>query len=62
MLFTPRHMPCTECGYSLDSHVEASHTCAPERLIAFTLFSLQESTASFGADLETWPFSPRDAF
>ncbi len=62
MIFTPRHMPCAECGSSVDAHDETMHLCARDHLVAFTVFSLRGSTATFGTDLAGWLTTPPGAF
>lgn len=46
-MFLSRHMPCEECGESVDQTMSASHVCDPERLLDYRLFRMRDEIAAF---------------
>lgn len=46
-MFLSRHMPCEECGESVDQTMAASHVCDPERLLDYRLFRMRDEIAGF---------------
>jgi hypothetical protein len=56
------HMPCPECGASLERAEEGAHVCEQERLLDFRLFQLREEIAAFDAQLARWLASARGRF
>lgn len=42
-----RHMPCTECGASVDAAERDEHVCDPDRVLDFRMFQVREEVASF---------------
>jgi hypothetical protein len=56
------HMPCPECGVSLQRHGGAEHVCDEQRLLEFRLFQLRDEIASFDAQLSEWLASARGRF
>ena len=42
-----RHMPCTECGASVDATERDGHVCDPERVLDFRMFQVREEVAAF---------------
>lgn len=53
----PAHMPCSTCGASVAHADRATHSCDPDRLLDYELFTLRDEIAAleerFGAWLET---------
>jgi hypothetical protein len=45
--YASRHMPCAECGASVETSKRDEHTCDPERLLEYRLFQLRDEVASF---------------
>jgi hypothetical protein len=58
----PRHMPCPQCGASVDRADTGTHVCDAERLLDFRLFQLREEMAAFDAQLARWLESARGRF
>ena len=56
------HMPCPECGASVERAAVDPHVCEGERLLDFRLFQLREEIAAFDAQLATWLASARGRF
>jgi hypothetical protein len=52
--FHSRHMPCAECGASVERAATAAHVCDTERLLDYRLFQLREDIAAFDAQLAEW--------
>ena len=42
-----RHMPCTECGASVDAAERDEHVCDPERVLDFRMFQARDEIAAF---------------
>jgi hypothetical protein len=62
MMFASRHMPCPECGASLDRCDEAPHRCDPERLLDYRMFALRHEVAWFDPLLASFLDSPEGRF
>ena len=60
--FASRHMPCAECGASLDASEREEHVCDPERLLAYRVFQLRDEVAGFEGVLEAYLDSPQGRF
>ena len=60
-MFASRHMPCPDCGASLERWVEA-HECERERWLEFQLFQLRDEVDEFGAELVEYLASPQGRF
>lgn len=58
----PSHMPCTECGASVERAAAAAHVCDGERVLDFRLFQLREEIAAFDAQLAAWLATARGRF
>ena len=43
------HMPCTECGASVERAAADAHVCDAERMLDFRLFQLRDEIAAFDA-------------
>jgi hypothetical protein len=52
--FQPSHMPCTECGVSVEVASASAHTCDQERRLDYLLFQLRDEIAAFDAQLTAW--------
>ena len=52
--FQPTHMPCTECGASVELAVSEQHACDEERRLDYRIFQLREEIAAFEAQLSAW--------
>lgn len=50
-MFSPRFMPCSDCGESVELNDAVVHHCNSERLADFQIFRLREDTAKFEARL-----------
>lgn len=50
----PRHMPCTECGASVELVRAAAHECDDERRLDYRLFQLRDEIARFDEQLVAW--------
>ena len=48
------HMPCTECGASIERASAAGHVCDQDRLLEFRLFQLRDEIAAFDEQLAAW--------
>ena len=48
------HMPCPECGASLERHGGADHVCDEQRLLEFRLFQARDEIAAFDTQLTDW--------
>ncbi len=49
-----RHMPCAECGASIDRTDADAHVCEAERRLDFQLFELRDEIAAFDDELAVW--------
>jgi hypothetical protein len=58
----PRHMPCTECGASIERAAAGTHECDLERLLDFRLVQLRDEIAAFDEQLTAWLASARGRF
>ncbi len=59
---SPRHMPCEQCGASVERGAEASHECDDERRLEFRVFALRDEIESFHTAWTDWLQSPRGSF
>jgi hypothetical protein len=50
----PGHMPCTECGASVERAAAGGHECDLERLLDFRLVQLRDEIAAFDEQLTAW--------
>jgi hypothetical protein len=57
----PRHMPCTECGASVERSA-GGHECDLERLLDFRLSQLRDEISAFDEQLTAWLVSARGRF
>jgi len=60
--FASRHMPCTECGASVDASERGEHVCDPERLLDYRMFQLRDEVAGFDEGLRGFLESPLGRF
>jgi hypothetical protein len=58
----PSHMPCPECGASVEAEKRAEHACDPERRLDFLMFQLREEVAGFERSLREYLTSPYGRF
>jgi hypothetical protein len=56
------HMPCTECGASVERAAAATHVCDAEQVLEFRLFQLRDEIAAFDAQLSAWLASASGRF
>jgi hypothetical protein len=59
---SPRHMPCEQCGASVERGAEAAHECDDERRLEFRVFGLRDEVKSFDTEWTDWLQSPRGSF
>ena len=59
---SPRHMPCEQCGASVERGTEAAHECDDERRLEFCVFALRDGVELFDTEWTTWLQSPRGSF
>jgi hypothetical protein len=52
--FQPTHMPCTECGASVELAFADAHACDEERRLDYRLSQLKDEIAAFDAQLTAW--------
>jgi hypothetical protein len=62
LLPEPRHMPCPECGASVDRPARAAHTCDREHLGRFRFFQLRDEVAAFEDELAAYLDSAHGRF
>lgn len=48
-MFLSRHMPCEECGESVERTTADSHICNPERLLDYKMFRMRDEIGRFEA-------------
>jgi hypothetical protein len=60
--FQPSHLPCTECGASVDLALSERHTCDEERRLDYAIFMLRYEIAAFDAQLSEWLESAHGRF
>jgi hypothetical protein len=58
----PRHMPCKECGASIERAAAGGHECDLERLLDFRLVQLSGEIEAFDEQLSAWLASARGRF
>ena len=58
----PQHMPCPECGASVERVEREHHTCERERWLAYQLFHRREEIERFDQELGAFLSSPRGRF
>jgi hypothetical protein len=56
------HMPCTECGVSVERAAADTHVCDAERMLDFRLFQLRDEIAAFDVQLAAWLVSTSGRF
>jgi hypothetical protein len=59
---TPDHMPCPDCGGSVQRSEEEAHVCDEERLLDYRLLGLREEVGHFEDELAGWLDTPRGRF
>jgi hypothetical protein len=60
--FQPSHMPCTECGASIEVGHANAHACDVERRLDYRIFQLRDEIAAFEAQLSAWLESAHGRF
>ena len=45
-MFLSRHMPCDDCGESVERTAAESHVCNPERLLDYQMFRMRDEAAA----------------
>jgi hypothetical protein len=58
----PPHMPCPDCGASLQRSAADSHVCDPERKLDYHLYLVRDEVAAFDEQLAAWLASARGRF
>jgi hypothetical protein len=61
-MFLPSHMPCAECGESVDRSAALSHSCEPQRRLAYQMLARHHEIASFEAELRVFLASTKGQF
>lgn len=56
------HMPCAECGASVERAAATAHVCDRERLLDFRLFQLRDEIGAFDIQLTAWLATARGRF
>lgn len=46
-MFLSRHMPCEDCGVSVERATAESHVCDPARLLDFQMFKMRDKILRF---------------
>lgn len=59
---SPRHMPCEQCGASVERGAEPAHECDDERRLEFRVFALRAEIDSFDAVWTAWLETPHGRF
>lgn len=57
-----QHMPCPDCGASVERSQSDSHECDPERLLDYQMFQLRDEVAEFDDELKACLESPQGRF
>ena len=50
----PSHIPCVDCGESVERDAMGIHICDADRVHYFRLFPFRAEIAAFEAQLEDW--------
>lgn len=58
----PQHIPCTECGASVEQALLDEHFCDPERLLDYVMFQLRAEVDAMDGKLAAYLDSPRGRF
>lgn len=53
-MFLSRHMPCEDCGESVERTAAAAHVCNPERLLDYQMFRMRDEIAAFETRLHDY--------
>jgi hypothetical protein len=63
-MFPSKHMPCPDCGASLDRHEreDGTHECEMERWLDYQVFQLRAGVFTFELELECYLLSPHGQF
>jgi hypothetical protein len=56
------HMPCTECGASVQVAAQHEHVCDPERRLDYLMFQCREEVAGFEDSLRSFLDSAHGRF
>jgi hypothetical protein len=59
---TPRYMPCSECGASVERAGKDGHVCDRGRLLDFQMFQLKDEVAAVDDEFGAYLDSPRGRF
>ena len=59
---SPRHMPCEQCGASVERGAEPAHECDDERRLEFRVFALRDEIESFDGTWTVWLQTPHGRF
>jgi hypothetical protein len=57
-----RHMPCPDCGASVDQQADEDHECDPEQKLDYEMFQLREEVAAFEKGLWGYLLSSQGEF
>jgi hypothetical protein len=58
----PRHLPCTQCGTSIERSARDEHECRRDDIVRFELFRLRYEIAAFDDQLGAFMSSPQGRF
>lgn len=61
-MFTPRFMPCPECGESVDRASAVAHSCADERRVDYEMVQLADEVAGLEEGLHRYLETPPGRF
>jgi hypothetical protein len=58
----PRHMPCLQCGASVERGTEAQHACDEERRLTYVLIQHRAELDAFEQQFSAWLETPHGRF
>jgi len=56
------HLPCPECGASVEAEEKVAHVCDPERRADYLMFQLRDEIAEFERSVWEYLTSPHGRF
>jgi len=61
-MYVPCHMPVGDCGESVERSGALSHSCEPQRRLAYQMLARHHEIASFEAELRVFLASKKGQF
>jgi hypothetical protein len=61
-MFIARHMPCSDCGASVEQAARDKHICDHERWLDYQLFHCRHELSAFEVELAAYFDTPRGRF